>query len=166
MQCNARKVAVDTDIAQPTGLFPGSHASRPTPGRSIALIVSNEPEENAVVVQGSLGGTALHQLGEALARVMRSQERRFILDVRAVDHWSLVAQAMILATARKKAARGGQLVLRGVSAALREESRRLDLIARIVTVDTNRARRSSPRGHMGAPPAAGGLAQPVPPVAR
>jgi hypothetical protein len=66
-----------------------------------------------------------------MERALLSHERRFVIDVGAVDRWSLVAQAMILTTARRKAARGEQLILQGVSLALREQSRPLGLFERI-----------------------------------
>ena len=101
----------------------------------VAVLVPPEPEEPALVVHGSLVGTALYEFCGAMERALRSHERRFVVDVGAVDRWSLVAQAMILTTARRKAARGEQLILHGATPALREQSRRLGLFERVGTTD-------------------------------
>jgi hypothetical protein len=86
-------------------------------------------------------GTALHEFGGAMERALLSHERRFVVDVAAVDQWSLIAQAMLLTTARRKAARGEQLILRGATPALREQSRRLGLFERVGTIGATRPSR-------------------------
>jgi anti-anti-sigma regulatory factor len=90
-------------------------------------------------LRGSLVGTALEGLGQALEETVRAGARRVYVDVSGVTHWSLLAQAMVLATDRRLSARGGRLVLSGPTAALRRQSRRLDVFHRVVTVPSAHA---------------------------
>lgn len=146
---------MDAEIALSTGR---PSAPKPIPPQPAALVSSREPDSPVLFVQGSIVGTGLDELCAAMERVLRSHERQVVIDVNAVDRWSMLAQAMILATARRMAVRGEQLVLRGPSAALREQSRRLDLFERVATIDVG-------PGGTGAPPAGRGLTQTFPMVA-
>jgi anti-anti-sigma regulatory factor len=99
------------------------------------VVFDFEPAGTVVYLGGRIEGAALHQLACAMDAVLRNRGRRFIVDVSAVETWSLIAQAVILATARRKAAHGQQLVLRGASRSLREQSQQLGLFERIRSID-------------------------------
>jgi len=136
---------MDTDSARSTDSPP----ARPLPlhrlpRQPVAVLIRPEPEAAALVVRGSLVGTALNEFGSAMERALLSHERRFVVDVTAVDQWSLIAQAMLLTTARRKAARGEQLILRGATPALREQSRRLGLFERVGTIGATQPPDSPP----------------------
>jgi len=89
-----------------------------------------------LVLRGSLVGTALEGLGQTLEDAVRAGARRVYVDVSGVCRWSLLAQAMVLATDRQLSARGGCLVLSGPTPELRRQSRQLDVFHRVVTVPT------------------------------
>ncbi|MGH3359675.1 MAG: STAS domain-containing protein, partial [Nocardioidaceae bacterium] len=55
------------------------------------------------------------------------------VDVSGVRSWSLLAQAMLLSTAKRLADNGGQLVLYRPTEALRHQSRQLGLFDRVST---------------------------------
>ena len=78
----------------------------------------------------------------AMELVLMNHSSQFIVDVSDVDEWSLIAQAMVLATARRKAARGEELVLRGASHALREQSQQLGVFEHLRSIDSFSARPS------------------------
>ena len=134
---------MDTDIGRSAELS-ATRARHLVPGEPVAFLICAEPEAAALVVRGSLVGTALDEFGSAMEQALRSHERRFVVDVAAVDQWSLIAQAMLLTTARRKAARGELLVLRGATPALREQSRRLGLFDRVDTTGATRLPDSPP----------------------
>jgi anti-anti-sigma regulatory factor len=90
--------------------------------------------EVILVLRGSLTGLALQDLGDALERAHRSDAPRVYVDLSAVSEWSMLAQAMVLASARRHAAQGRSLVLGSPSAALRRQSRRLDVFHRVATI--------------------------------
>lgn len=94
-----------------------------------------EPGDPVLVVTGGVNGSTLNRFADAMEHVLNSHSHRFVVDVSEVDEWSLAAQAMVLATARQKAARGEQLVLRGASPALQEQSRQLGLFEHIRSID-------------------------------
>ena len=131
------------------------------PGRA-AIPFDFEPGGPVLVVRGGNEGSALNRFAGAMELVLQNHDGRFIVDVSEVDEWSLVAQAMVLATARRKALRGEQLVLRGASRTLRAQSLPLGLFEHVGSVD--RHSDLSPWGPA-SPPAGPGLAQPVPPAA-
>ena len=54
-----------------------------------------------------------------------------------VDDWSLLAQAMLLVTARRRSDHDGQLVLRGASEKLRCQSQQLGVFERIESIDSD-----------------------------
>jgi hypothetical protein len=115
-----------------------------------------------LVVRGSVEGGALNRFAGAMDLVLSSHASRFVLDVSEVEEWSLVAQAMVLATARRKALRGEQLVLRGASQALRAQSLQLALFEHVRSIE----RHPDPlRGGPASRSAGPGLTQPVPPAA-
>ena len=88
-----------------------------------------------LVLQGSIVGPAVGAFAQTMDTVLGDHEPFFVLDLAGVDRWSLLAQAMVLTTARRKAARGEVLMLSRPSAALREQSRKLGLFERVVTAD-------------------------------
>jgi anti-anti-sigma regulatory factor len=110
-----------------------SRQSRPT-----ATFFDAEPGGPVLVVLGGVDGSSLHRFAGAMELVLNSHSSRFVVDVSEVDEWSLAAQAMVLVTARQKAARGEQLVLRGASPALREQSRQLELFEHVRSIDAQR----------------------------
>lgn len=128
----------------------------PPAERALRVVAFWEPGTAFLLIEGSVQGAAVHEFGEAMDRAVRGHERRLVVDVSRVDQWSLVAQALILAASRAKAVRGEQLVLRGPSATLREQSRRLGLLERVVTIDALPAS-TAHRGE--GVPSAGGLTQ-------
>jgi len=146
---------VNNDVARSADLHRAPDAPTPTPALPVALLSSQEPDSSVLFVQGSIVGTALDELCAAMELVLRSHERRIVVDVNAVERWSMLAQAMILATARRMAARGEQLVLRGPSAELREQSRRLDLFRRVLTIDLSSENRQDTNGVTGIPARSG-----------
>jgi hypothetical protein len=86
-----------------------------------------------VVARGSIEGPALAEFGTALDHAVASRSSCVYVDLAGVTHWSLLAQAMVLATARHLARRGRYLVLQSPSAALREEDEPLRVFARVNT---------------------------------
>jgi len=105
--------------------------------RPATILFDSEPEGPVLVVAGSVEGIALNKFAGAMELVLNNHRSRFIVDVCEVDEWSLVAQAMILATARRKAARGQRLLLRGASPSLREQSQSLGLFEHIGSIDAH-----------------------------
>jgi anti-anti-sigma regulatory factor len=99
------------------------------------IVFDFEPAGTVVYLGGSLTGASLQHLVCAMDAVLRNQGRRFIVDVSEVDEWSLIAQAVVLATARRKEAHGQQLVLRGASPLLRAQSQQLGLFERLRSID-------------------------------
>ena len=64
--------------------------------------------------------------------------RRFgwIVDLAAVTHWSLLAQAMVLTTARRLSRRGALLVLLSPGSALCDESQSLSRVRKAMALPT------------------------------
>ena len=96
-----------------------------------------EPDGPVLMVRGSVVGTALYKLAEALEVVLNNHHGRFVVDVSDVDEWSLLAQAMLLVTARRRSDHEGQLVLRGGSEKLRCQSQQLGVFERIESIDSD-----------------------------
>lgn len=94
-----------------------------------------EPDGPVLMVRGSVVGTALNKLAEALDVVLNNHHGRITVDVSDVDDWSLLAQAMLLVTARRKSDHDGRLVLRGASEKLRCQSQQLGVFERIEAID-------------------------------
>ena len=103
--------------------------------RPARIVFDFEPVGTVVYLGGSVMGASLQQLAAAMDAVLNNHGRQFIVDVSDVDEWSLVAQAVVLVTARRKAAAGEELVLRGASPSLRADSGRLGLFERIRSID-------------------------------
>ena len=106
------------------------------------MLFDSEPGGPILVVGGDVEGIALSKFAGAMELVLKNHSSQFIVDVSEVDEWSLIAQAMVLATARRKAAHGEQLVLRGASQALREQSQQLGVFELIRSIDSHPARPS------------------------
>ena len=87
----------------------------------------------ALTLQGRVGGPELVALGTMLDAAVSEATGQVTVDVSAVDSWSLLAQAMVLNTARLLASQDRRLVLLDPSPALREQSERLQVFARVVT---------------------------------
>ena len=96
-----------------------------------------EPDGPVLMVTGSVVGTALNKLAEAMEVVLNNHHNRFVVDVSDVDEWSLLAQAMLLVTARRRSDHDGQLVLRGASEKLRCQSQQLGVFERIASIDSD-----------------------------
>jgi hypothetical protein len=117
------------------------------------IVFEFDPDGPVVYLVGTVMGPSLQQLAGAMDAVLHNHQPRFIVDVSDVDEWSLIAQAVVLVTARRKAAVGQQLVLRGASASLREQSQRLGLFERVRSIDardTSAGRAGSATGRAGA----------------
>lgn len=107
--------------------------------RPATILFDSEPGGLVLVVRGDVEGTALSKFASAMELVLMNHSNQFIVDVSDVDEWSLIAQAMVLATARRKAARGEELVLRGASHALREQSQQLGVFEHLRSIDSRPA---------------------------
>ncbi len=99
------------------------------------IVFDFEPAGTVVYLGGSLMGASLQHLVCAMDAVLRNQGRRFVVDVSDVDEWSLIAQSVVLATARRKAAHGQELILRGASSSLRAQIQQLGLFERLRSTD-------------------------------
>lgn len=99
-----------------------------------ATLSQGDDAELLILLRGGLDGTALEQLGSALDDAMRSGALRVHVDLSGVTHWSLLAQAMLLASSRRMAGQGCRMVLRAPSAKVRSQGRRLDIFNRVATV--------------------------------
>lgn len=106
-----------------------THAAPP----AFVATVSVRNGDQVVVARGSIEGLALAEFGTALDLAVASRRRRVYVDLAGVTHWSLLAQAMVLTTARDLARHGRRLVLQSPSAALREEDEALHVFARVNT---------------------------------
>lgn len=103
----------------------GPHVARMA-ARLTAILAEPESETEVMVLRGAIVGPAVCDLAAQMEKVLATKHD-VILDVSEVDRWSVVAQAMLMTTARRKTARGEQLIIRGASTALREQSRQLGL---------------------------------------
>jgi anti-anti-sigma regulatory factor len=82
---------------------------------------------------GRVEGHGLLDLARSLDRAVSDSTGQVTLDLSAVESWSLLAQAMVLNTARVLAARHRHLVLVGASPTLRDQSVKLQLFERVPT---------------------------------
>ena len=105
--------------------------------RPATIYFDVEPDGPILVLGGGLVGAALNKFAGALALVQKNHSGRFVIDVCDVEEWSLVAQAMLLMTARRKSDHGEQLVVRGASQELREQSHQLGVFERIPSTDSH-----------------------------
>ena len=79
-----------------------------------------------LVVQGTVTGAgALDDLGSELEAALDATDGDVTVDLSGVKAWSILAQAMVLNSARRLATRGRQMQLVGASADLRDSSRSL-----------------------------------------
>ncbi|HWM73704.1 MAG TPA: hypothetical protein VNQ53_08190 [Nocardioides sp.] len=108
--------------------------------RPATILFDVEVEGPILVLRGGLVGADLNKFAGALALVQANHSSRFVVDVSEVDGWSLVAQAMLLMTSRRKSDRGELLVLRGANEALREQSHQLGVFERIGSIDSHPTR--------------------------
>jgi anti-anti-sigma regulatory factor len=124
--------------------YAAGRLGEPFPADKLGTAMATVPDADLVLIlRGGLDGTALESLGSALDDAMRSGATRVYVDLSGVTHWSLLAQAMVLATARRMAGRGSRLVLRAPSPKVRRQGRRLDIFNRVTTVP---ATKESSRG--------------------
>lgn len=89
--------------------------------------------DQVVVARGRIEGSALAEFGTALDLAVAGRRRCVYVDLAGVTHWSLLAQAMVLTTARELARHGRRLILQSPSAALRKEDEALHVFARVST---------------------------------
>ena len=124
-------------MGEPIMRSAGSRGAAPpsnAPGYRLAVTGDGSNGEVIVVVQGRIEGMALDAFGAALDAAARGSAPRVIVDLAAVTHWSLLAQAMVLTTARRLSRRGARLVLLSPGSALRDESRSLRVFERVMTL--------------------------------
>jgi hypothetical protein len=105
--------------------------------RPATIYFDVEPGGPILVLGGGLVGADLNKFAGALALVSNNHSGRFVVDLCDLDEWSLVAQAMLLMTARRKSDHGDELVLRGASEALREHSQQLGVFERMRSIDSD-----------------------------
>ena len=103
--------------------------------RPATIFFDSERGGPVLVIGGDVEGAALDKFAGAMELVLNNHSSRFVVDVTEVDEWSLIVQAMLLATARRKATRGEQLVLRGASQDLRAQSFQMGLFEHIRSID-------------------------------
>lgn len=103
------------------------------PSREVRPVVPSWVELPVLRLDGRVEGTGLIELGTMLDAAVTGTTGQVTIDVAGVDHWSLLAQAMVLNTAIFLAHRGRRLVLVGPSPALRDQSTRLQLFERVST---------------------------------
>ena len=102
--------------------------------RSFVVVSAVRTDGNpVVVVSGSIEGLALAEFGTALDLAVGARTSCVYVNLAGVTHWSLLAQAMALTTARELARHGRRLILQSPSAALREEDHALHVFARVST---------------------------------
>ena len=99
----------------------------------VAMTKEGSEGEVIVVVQGRIEGIALDVFGAVLDAAARGSAPEVHVDLAAVTHWSLLAQAMVLTTARRLSRREAVLVLLSPAPALRAESRALNVFERVMT---------------------------------
>lgn len=105
-------------------------------GAAPGLVVLSARRPNGdllLVIRGDVEGRALGTFSDALEAALSSGAPQVHLDLGGVEHWSLLAQAMLLTAARRLAHQGNRLVLHRLSRQLRDESRALGVPARIAT---------------------------------
>ena len=88
-----------------------------------------------LVCTGSLSGRAVEQFALALDQLVGSSATRVHLDLTGVEDWSPLAQAVILAVARRLSLRGRELVLLGASARLHRRTLLVEVFDLVPTVD-------------------------------
>lgn len=115
---------------------PGAAPPSNAPRFRLAMTVDSNGE--VIVVQGRIEGMALDEFGAALDAAARGSAPLVIVDLAAVTHWSLLAQAMVLTTARRLSRRDARLVLQSPGSALRDESRSLRVFERVTTLPAGR----------------------------
>lgn len=101
----------------------------------VELVQHAHPGGPILVLRGDIAGSALDAFGSALDAAVAARSATLRVDLRAVSHWSMLAQAMILSTAHEFEARGNEVVLYGADAKLRQQSTRLDIFGRIKNCD-------------------------------
>ena len=90
-----------------------------------------------MVMRGAVEGRALGAFGDALEVAVASRSPRVHVDLAGVHTWSLLAQAMVLTTARRLALRGSVLVLHRMGPELREQSQALGVAQRVRTIEVD-----------------------------
>lgn len=115
-----------------TASIGGSVPTNAAPRFAVTFSVRDNGDR-AIVARGSIEGTALAEFGTALDLAVASRAPCVYVDLAGVTHWSLLAQAMVLTTARDLARHDRRLILQSPSAALREEDKALRVFARVNT---------------------------------
>lgn len=90
-------------------------------------------DQPALVLCGTIDGTDLHHFADALEDLQYPGGSTVVIDLTGVTSWSMLAQAMILSTARIVSRHGSELVLYGPSISLRHQSKRMDVFGRVTT---------------------------------
>jgi anti-anti-sigma regulatory factor len=88
----------------------------------------------ALQVSGDVGGTDIGVFCDRLAALVDRGGEVVLIDLSGLSSWSLVAQAMVLRTARRLRTEGRRLVLVAPGADLVDRSSRLDVFGLIETV--------------------------------
>lgn len=96
-----------------------------------------ERRETTLVLRGSISRADLSRLADALDAAEDMSPTTVLVDLSGLMSWSLVAQAMLLSTARTIGQRGGELVLINPTPASRLQGARLAIFRRITTIYTN-----------------------------
>lgn len=94
-------------------------------------LASGTDRASALALRGTITGSDLSQLADALDHLTRASPRTVYVDLARLDGWSLLAQAMVLSTSRAVTRSGGRLVLLNPSPAVRAEGSRLDMFGRV-----------------------------------
>lgn len=117
-----------THTATTGGAVP-THAMR----ASLATVRVRKDGDQSVQVSGSIVGLTLADFGTALDLAVAGKTSRVYVELAGVTHWSLLAQAMVLTTARDLARNGRRLVLQSPSAALLDDDDALHVFERVRT---------------------------------
>jgi hypothetical protein len=117
-----------------------SAANGAGPTRAPGLVVLSSLRDDGellLVMRGGVEGRSLVAFGDALEVALSSGSPCIHVDLAGVHTWSLLAQAMVLTTARRLALRGSVLVLHRMGPALRAQSQALGVAQRVVTTESD-----------------------------
>ena len=103
----------------------------------VVLSSLRDDGELLLVMRGGVEGRSLVAFGDALEVAVASGSPCIHVDLAGVHTWSLLAQAMVLTTARRLALRGSVLVLHRMGPALRAQSQALGVAQRVITTETD-----------------------------
>jgi anti-anti-sigma regulatory factor len=97
-------------------------------------VTSIAPDTVQMTLPRNVTGRDVVMFGDALEIACRDYDGTVVIHLTEVRDWSLLAQAMVLSTARLLASRGGRLLLAGPSDELRRRSTTLDIFNRVETL--------------------------------